>query len=58
MNAKALAEGMEHNGFRLVSGGTDNHLLLVDAGQGPHRQGMPGGARSRGHYGQQEHHPV
>ena len=30
MNAKALAEGMEHNGFRLVSGGTDNHLLLVD----------------------------
>ena len=30
MNAKALAEGMEHNGFRLVSSGTDNHLLLVD----------------------------
>ena len=30
MNAKALAEGMERNGFRLVSGGTDNHLLLVD----------------------------
>jgi len=30
LNAKALAEGMERNGFRLVSGGTDNHLLLVD----------------------------
>ncbi len=30
MNAKALAEGMERNGFRLVSGGTDNHLILVD----------------------------
>ncbi len=30
MNAKALAVGMERNGFRLVSGGTDNHLLLVD----------------------------
>ena len=30
MNAKALAEGMERNGFRLVSGGTDNHLMLVD----------------------------
>jgi glycine/serine hydroxymethyltransferase len=31
-NAKALAEGMKHNGFRLVSGGTDNHLMLVDVG--------------------------
>ncbi len=29
-NAKALAEGLERNGFRLVSGGTDNHLVLVD----------------------------
>jgi RpiB/LacA/LacB family sugar-phosphate isomerase len=31
-NAKALADGMKHNGFRLVSGGTDNHLMLVDVG--------------------------
>jgi glycine/serine hydroxymethyltransferase len=31
-NAKALAEGMRRNGFRLVSGGTDNHLMLVDVG--------------------------
>jgi glycine hydroxymethyltransferase len=31
-NAKALAEGMQHNNFRLVSGGTDNHLMLVDVG--------------------------
>ena len=29
-NAKALAEGLMQNGFRLVSGGTDNHLMLVD----------------------------
>ncbi len=31
-NAKALAAGMLRNGFRLVSGGTDNHLMLVDVG--------------------------
>jgi RpiB/LacA/LacB family sugar-phosphate isomerase len=31
-NSKALAEGMKRNGYRLVSGGTDNHLMLVDVG--------------------------
>src|SRR5512138_1369716 len=31
-NARALADGMKQNGYRLVSGGTDNHLLLVDVG--------------------------
>jgi len=31
-NAIALAEAMQRNGFRLVSGGTDNHLMLVDVG--------------------------
>ena len=30
VNAKALAAGMIRNGFRLVSGGTDNHLMLLD----------------------------
>ena len=29
-NARALGRGMESRGLRLVSGGTDNHLLLVD----------------------------
>ena len=29
-NAKALAEGLQAAGYRLVSGGTDNHLMLVD----------------------------
>jgi glycine/serine hydroxymethyltransferase len=31
-NAQALADGMKRNGFRIVSGGTDNHLMLVDVG--------------------------
>ena len=31
-NAKSMAEGLRRNGFRLVSGGTDNHLMLVDVG--------------------------
>ncbi len=29
-NAKALAKGLTDRGFNLVSGGTDNHLMLVD----------------------------
>ncbi len=31
-NSRALAEAMMRNGFRLVSGGTENHLMLVDVG--------------------------
>ena len=29
-NAKALADSLLRHGFKLVSGGTDNHLMLVD----------------------------
>jgi glycine hydroxymethyltransferase len=37
-NAKALAAGLLDHGFDLVSGGTDNHLLLVDLTS----KGVPG----------------
>jgi glycine hydroxymethyltransferase len=37
-NAKALATGLLEHGFDLVSGGTDNHLLLVDLTS----KGVPG----------------
>jgi glycine hydroxymethyltransferase len=30
LNARSLAEALAGEGFRLVSGGTDNHLMLVD----------------------------
>ena len=30
INAKALAAGIGKHGYRIVSGGTDNHLMLVD----------------------------
>jgi len=29
-NAKALAEGLVRRGFRLLTGGTDNHLMMMD----------------------------
>jgi len=32
-NAKVLAQGLQEAGFRIVSGGTDNHLMLVDVFQ-------------------------
>ena len=30
LNSKALADAMKKRGFRLVTGGTDNHMMLVD----------------------------
>jgi len=32
-NAKVLAAGLQEAGFRIISGGTDNHLMLVDVFQ-------------------------
>jgi glycine hydroxymethyltransferase len=39
-NARALAAGLAQRGFRIVSGGTDNHLFLVDV----HSRGLTGSA--------------
>ena len=48
-NAARLAEVLAGHGFRLVSGGTDNHLMLVDVfSQGHHRQGRRGSAGKAG----------
>lgn len=37
-NAKAMAERFQEHGFNLVSGGTDNHLMLIDL----RNKGIPG----------------
>src|ERR1700691_3626952 len=39
-NAKALAAGVAQRGYRIVSGGTDNHLFLIDV----HARGLTGSA--------------
>ena len=44
---------MKRNGYRLVSCGTDNHLMLVDVGRRSNRQGLPECARRSRHHGQQ-----
>ncbi|MEG0379836.1 MAG: aminotransferase class I/II-fold pyridoxal phosphate-dependent enzyme, partial [Eubacterium sp.] len=30
VNAKTLAKELQHYGFRIISGGTDNHIVMVD----------------------------
>ncbi len=42
-NARALAEGLAAHGFKLISGGTDNHLILMDVTP----RGMTGKAYAR-----------
>lgn len=32
-NAAVMADRLQENGFKLVSGGTDNHLMLIDLGE-------------------------
>ena len=58
-NAQVMAQELSEAGVRLVAGGTDNHLMLVDLTPlGSH--GTAGGARPGigEHRGQQERHPL
>ncbi len=45
-NARALMVGLLKRGFRLVSGGTDNHLMLIDLGT--EESGGPSGKKMEG----------
>ncbi len=44
VNAKAFAKALQKHGWRIVTGGTDSHLLLVDTWMGG--KGLPGDAAS------------
>ena len=45
-NAEALAKALEEKGLRLVSGGTDTHLMLIDLGNKD--SGNPSGKKMEG----------
>ncbi len=59
-NAQQLAATLSADGFRIVSGGTDNHIVLLDVRlfEGPHRQGGREGPRRCGDHGEQERHSL
>ena len=58
-NAKRLAAVLTTAGFRLVSGGTDNHLMLVDVfSKGITGKVAEAALGKAGHHGQQERDPV
>ena len=57
-NARAMAAALTKRGLRIVSGGTDCHMFLLDLqGEEHHRQGRGGRARPGAHHREQERHP-
>ena len=57
-NAKALAAALQNQGFNLVSGGTDNHLMLIDLrGTGVTGKGAAAPSGRGLHHREQERHP-
>ena len=58
-NAQALADGLAEAGFRVVSGGTDTHLMLVDVfAKGIRGKEAETALDKALHHRQQEHHSV
>ena len=58
-NARALASALAGHGFRIVSGGTDNHLMLVDVfSKGITGKVAEAALGQGGHHGQQERDPL
>ena len=57
-NSKALARELMDNGLKLVSGGTDNHLMLIDLTtfEKGHAVFAQEALDAAGNYHQQEHH--
>ena len=54
-NAQAMAKTIIARGYKIVSGGTENHLMLIDLiGKRHHRQGRGSRARQGAHHRQQE----
>lgn len=57
-NAEVLAESLTKEGLRLVSGGTDNHLVLLDVGAMDVTGKDAEKSRNRRYHRQQKHHPL
>jgi glycine hydroxymethyltransferase len=56
-NARKLAAEISKAGFRIVTGGTDNHLFLIGLYRAASPKGRATGARPRGHHRQQNSIP-